>query len=124
MHHFLEMTDQGQHRQDGLDQHAVVPFTAPAQTQVRRLPTLLAEVDIGKDDHLGGHAIDNVLEGRAVVDIGGVTIQVDDQPQVIQQQTQLAADDPTPIGTALATDLAPGCVLHDADESVQCRSCR
>lgn len=38
MHHVLEMADLGQHRQHGLDEHAVIPFAPLAQLQVGGAP--------------------------------------------------------------------------------------
>jgi hypothetical protein len=62
MHHFLEMTDQSQHRQNSLDYHPVVPFAALTHAQVRRVPALLAEMDVREDDHFLSDAINEMLE--------------------------------------------------------------
>ena len=43
MHHFSEMTDQGQYRQRRLDHHAIVLFATLAQPQVVGMPVHLGE---------------------------------------------------------------------------------
>jgi hypothetical protein len=84
MHHLLEMTDQRQHRQDRLNQHPVVPFAAATEAQVGRLPVLLAEVDIGEDDHLFRHPVHQMLEGRAVVDEAGEVRRASDGARITE----------------------------------------
>ena len=83
MHHFLEMTDQGQHRQRRLDHHAVVPFATFAQPQVVGMPVHLGEGCVSKDNHIIEEAFDNVLKGRPIIDIGRVAVPVDDQAQMV-----------------------------------------
>jgi hypothetical protein len=64
MHDFLEMTDQGQHRQHGFNHHAVVSFAPIADAYMGRMPPPFQEAIIGKDNHLACDAID---EGRFLI---------------------------------------------------------
>src|SRR5262245_6115309 len=38
MHHFFEMANERQHREYGLDEHAVLPLAALTQFEIRRVP--------------------------------------------------------------------------------------
>ena len=105
MHHLLEMTDQGQHRQRSLNDHAIIPLAALADTQMLRVPIFLREAGIGKHHGLPRDLVDNGLEGTAIIDVRGVTVPVDDQAQMVLQQTQLASDDPAVVREALAPNL-------------------
>src|SRR5436190_19171159 len=49
--------------------------------------------------------IDKVLKGRPIVDIGRITLPIDDAPKVVKNETELATDDPAPIRNALLADL-------------------
>ena len=105
MSNLLEMADRCQHRQDSLDDHAAVPLATLADLEVGRMPVLLLKSFITEDHHLVGHAVNQVLESRSVVDIGCVTGPIDDQAEMIDQITQLAADDPARIGLAFLANL-------------------
>jgi hypothetical protein len=48
MHHFLEVTDQRQHRERGFDDHPIIPFTALTDAEVFRLPIALPKAGIGE----------------------------------------------------------------------------
>ena len=101
----LEMADRCQHREDGLDDHAAIPLTAPADFEIGRMPVLLLKPLITEDHHLVGHGVNQVLESRSVVDIGCVTGPIHDQTEVIDQITQLAANNPARVGLAFPADL-------------------
>jgi hypothetical protein len=105
MHHFLEMAHQSQPRQRRFEHHAVVPFATLAQPQVVRMSPLLGKAYVGKDNHVIEDTFDNVLKGRAIIDIRRVTIPVDDQAQMVLQQTPFCADNPTCVRLAFASDL-------------------
>ena len=77
MHDVLEMTYVGEHRQDGFDEQADLPFASLAHLEILRLPVDLVEALIGKDDPLILDLVDEVLEGTAVVDMGCITVPVD-----------------------------------------------
>lgn len=101
----LEMTDQGQHRQQGFHQHATIPFTPFAGAQVSGMPIVFHEMDIGKDDHLVRHPVHQALKGTAIIDISGVTVPIDNQAEMVEQHTQLTADNPTLVGPAFTPNL-------------------
>lgn len=83
----------------------LVPFATSAQPQVAGMPIFLGEACVGKDHHIIQNAFDNVLKGRTVIDIGRVEIPVNDQAQVVLQQTQFGADNPPCVRLAFASDL-------------------
>ena len=100
----LEMTDQGQHREHGFDQHAVVPGAAWAEFQVGRIALGGVEAGIGQDDHAVLEPLDQGLK-PGIVGMGRRPQPADDLTPLIDQQTQFAADDPPMIGESLPTDL-------------------
>src|SRR5215831_9265833 len=51
MHHLCEMANERQHREHGLDEHAVLPLAARTQFEVRRVPLGGMERGIAQDDH-------------------------------------------------------------------------
>lgn len=61
---------------------------------------------IRQDDHLILKLSDQRLTGR-IVDIGRVTVPIDDQAQVIQDKSEFPADDPAMIRSAFLANL-PG----------------
>ena len=63
--------------------------------------------DQAQSDHLLFKAADHRMEDR-IVDVGGAAIPIDDPPPLIDDQAQLADDDPTVIGQPLA--LRPICL--------------
>ena len=100
----LEMTDQGQHRKHGFDQHPVIPGAARAKFQVGRIALTGVEAGIGQDDHAVLKLLDQGLK-PGIVGVGRCPQPTDDFTPLVDQQTELAADDPPMIGESLATDL-------------------
>ena len=105
MHHLLEMADRREHRQYCLNEHPLIPFTPLAQAQVVWMPVGFVKALVGKDHHLLSSLLYHLLEGAAVMDVGGITAPVHDQAQVIEQEAELAAHDPASIGEAFLADL-------------------
>jgi hypothetical protein len=105
MAHMLEVTDVGQHRKYGLNQHTPIPLTALTQTQIGGVPIHLVEGGVRKGDHLVRHVVHQPLEGAAVINVSRVTRPANDQAEVIDQITQLATYDPTMVGFTLFADL-------------------
>jgi hypothetical protein len=97
MGHFLEMTHRCQQRQDRFDQRAGVPFALFAHLQVSRMPVLFLNARITEANHAVGYAVPQVLKGTAIPDMGGVTEPINNQSQMIDQQAQLAVDNPAGI---------------------------
>src|SRR6478672_4706038 len=51
MHHLLQMADQRQHREHGLDEHAVLPLAALTQFQVAGIPFRGMKASVAQDNH-------------------------------------------------------------------------
>ena len=62
------------------------------------------EAGIAEDDHLVFHLPDQGLEG-VIGDVGRGAVPGHDQPELVQEQAQLAPDDPAMVGVPLAPDL-------------------
>src|SRR5262245_59812828 len=105
MGHVLEVTDIGKHGKHSFDDHAHVPFTALAEAQVGRMPLLLSKAGVREDDRIVFELVDQMLKGRAIVDIGGVTLPVDHSTQVVQHEAELAAHNPALVRLAFLADL-------------------
>src|SRR5258708_17900357 len=71
------------------------------------MPVFLFKARITKNEPLVGHRINEGLKigRRTIIDIGGIAGPTHDQAQMIEQQTQFAADDPTSIRLAFASNL-------------------
>src|SRR6266852_5557146 len=104
MHDLFEMPDERQHREHRLHQHAVLPLAALTQFEVGRIPLGGMEGGIAQDNHLLFKLSNEPLKG-VIRNIGGGTLPRDDQPPLIEQQTQFAADNPAMIREAFAADL-------------------
>ena len=101
---FLEVADGGQHRQHRLDDHPYVPSSPGAQLQVGRVSPACMEVGVGQHDHPVLELFDEWME-RRVVHIGRVTVPLDDETPLIEDQTELPADNPPIVRFALFADL-------------------
>lgn len=93
MSNLLEMTHPGQHGQYCLEEHPVVPFTALAELEISGIPLGGMELGITEHEHLAFKLLDQILE-VAVMHIRGVAIPSNDPAMLIDQQAQLASDDP------------------------------
>ena len=60
---------------------------------------------VGKNQHALGDCLDQVLKSAAIVNVGCVHIPTDDQAEMIQQQTQLATDNPSLVREAFLASL-------------------
>jgi len=84
----LEMTDQGQHRKHGFDQHTVVPGAAWAEFQVGWIAFMSVEAGIGQDDHA-------ILEPQergvkpGIVGVGRCAQPTNHLTPLVNQQTEL-----------------------------------
>src|SRR3989441_3918833 len=104
MHHLLAVTDQREHREHRLHQHAVLPLAALTQFEVAWIPLGGMKGRITQDNHLLFELPNEPLKGVSC-DIGGGTLPRHDQPPLIEQQTEFPADHPPMIGEAFAADL-------------------
>lgn len=100
----LEVTDLGPHRQDGFGEHAIIPFTAPAELQIGRITGLSMKSRVIQDHYVVLKQFDDQVK-PTVLGIRRCPDPAADGPQMIDDQTPLAADDPAMIGNPLASEL-------------------
>src|SRR6266705_466338 len=91
MPHLLQMTNEREHREHCLHQHTVFPRAALTQFQVAGIPLRGMEGGITQDNHLFFKLLNHPLK-RDIRDIRGGTRPSHNQPPLIEQQTQFAAD--------------------------------
>src|SRR5438094_1388311 len=104
MHHLFEMADEREHREYRLHEHTVLPLTALTQCEIHGIALRGMEAGITQDNHLLLTLPNQPLK-RVIRDIGGGTCPPHDQPPLIEQQTEFAADNPAMIGEAFAANL-------------------
>src|SRR6266487_3518040 len=104
MHPLFEMTDERQHREHRLHQHAVLPRAPLTQFEIARIAFRGMETGITQDNHALLKLPNQPLKG-VIRDIGRGTRPPHDQPPLIEQQTEFAPDNPTVIREAFATNL-------------------
>jgi hypothetical protein len=104
VHHFLEMANGGQHRKDGFDNHVLIMVERLAHLQISRVPFFGMESMIREDR---GAIYETLIQRMrvAIMHVGGVTVPVDHLGEMVEQERQLAAYDPAPIGIAFLTNL-------------------
>src|SRR5262252_1005758 len=116
MHHLLEMTNEREHREHRLHQHTVFPRAALTQFEVAGIPLRGMEAGVAQDDHPPINLLNQPLKG-VVSSIGGGTGPPHDQPPLIEQQTEFAADNPAMVREAFAPDLLRATPLaHGVDQ--------
>src|SRR2546425_3573155 len=93
MQDLFEVTDHRQHRQDGLDEHAVVPLPALTQFEVDGITCHRMEGGVTQDNHALGELPNQGLK-RVVRHIGRGTIPRDHQAPLVQEQTSFATHNP------------------------------
>src|SRR5215470_7917272 len=104
MHHLFQMTDERQHREHRLHQHAVLPLAALTHCEIARIALRGMEAGVTQDDHRLFALADKPLKG-VLRDIGRGPRPPDDQPPLLEEQTQFAPDNPAVIREAFAADL-------------------
>src|SRR5262249_3768430 len=69
----LEMTNRGQHGQDGFNQHTGIPVTAFADFQIGGRPVLFVETGVAEDQHQVSYPINQSLKSgkTTIIHIGG-----------------------------------------------------
>src|SRR5216683_5825679 len=103
MHPLFEMTDERQHREHRLYQHAVLPLAPLTQFEIARIAFRGMEAGITQDDH-ALLTLPNQPLKHGIRDIGGVTRPRHHQAVLVQQQAEFAADNPAMIREAFAAD--------------------
>lgn len=104
MPHVLGMADHGQHRQDGLDEHPVVPFATAADLQTGWIA--MDRVKTRSREQYG--VIVEPVKQRAksgVVSVGGRPDPAHDFAEMIDHDTPLRADDPAMVGNSGLAEL-------------------
>jgi len=100
----LGMADHGQHRQDGLDEHPVVPFATAADLQTGWIA--MDRVKTRSREQYG--VIVEPVKQRAksgVVSVGGRPDPAHDFAEMIDHDTPLRADDPAMVGNSGLAEL-------------------
>ena len=104
MHPLFEMTDERQHREHRLHQHAVLPLAPLTQFEIARIAFRGMEAGITQDDHALLKLPNEPLK-RVICDIRGGTVPCDDQTILIHHKASFTANNPTMIREAFAADL-------------------
>src|SRR5215475_10206028 len=108
--------DKCQHGEHRLDQHPVLPRATLTQFEVGRIALGGMEGGITQDNHMAINLPNEPLKG-VIRHIGGGTVPPHDQPPLVQQQTEFAADNPPMVGEAFPADLLRAATLaHGVDE--------
>ena len=110
MGYLLQMPYLGQHREYRLHQHPLVPLAPVAQFQVGWISRLSMETQVSEDHHLFIKLGYQWVE-VGIMNIGRSAIPGSDHTQVIEDQAQLAANDPAVIGLAFPANLARATTL-------------
>lgn len=119
MEQVLEMAHIGQHRQDRLQQHALVPGPPGTELEVLWNPLGTGEAGVGQGDRLALEGLNHRQE-LLIMDVGRVPIPGDYFAPTVDQPTELDPHDPAIVGFALlpqllrAAALAPGMDQFDA----------
>src|SRR5712664_4000766 len=90
MHHLFKMTDERQHREHRLHQHAVLPLAPRTQFEIARIALRGMEAGVTQDNHLFFELSNQPLKG-VIRNIGRGTLPRDDQPPLIEQETEFPA---------------------------------
>lgn len=98
------MTDSRQPRPHGLDPHARIPSAAATQLEIGRITLLGMDPFIAQDNHLPVKLLEQGMKG-GIRGIGSRTVPGHYQPQVIEQQAELAPHNPALIGFPSPADL-------------------
>ena len=88
MQHFLEVTDERQHRERGFGDHPIIPCAALTDSEVFRMPIALPKDSIGADHCLFRDVSYDLLQCRASVDISGVAIPVHNQAWAVSRKSR------------------------------------
>jgi len=112
VHDPLAMADHGQHGEHRLHQQALLPLAALTEFQVGGVAFRGMKACVAQDNHALLKLSNEPLKGL-VCDIGGGTRPPDNQPPLVEHQTQFAADNPAMVRHAFAADLLRAPTLPD-----------
>lgn len=105
----FKVTDGGQHREKGLDEHTFIPRSASTRLHIGGIAVFSDEPKVGQDDHLV-RKVGNQRMERGIVDIGRIRRPGTGQPPLVQDDGELAPDNPAMIREPFAPNL-PSCTL-------------
>ena len=112
VHNLFEVADERQHGQDRPHEDAIFPLAARTEFEVGRIAFRGMKGRITQDNHLFFKLPNEPLKG-VIRDIGRGTLPSHDQPPLIEQETEFAADNPAMIREAFAADLLRAQTLSD-----------
>src|SRR5688572_1479337 len=69
------------------------------------MPLLLRKASVREENRIVFEFIDQMLKGRTIVDIGGITFPVHDATQMVQDEAELTAHNPALVRLALLANL-------------------
>ena len=104
VHDLFEMADQRQHGEHRLHEHTLLPLAARTEFEVGGIAFRGMKGRITQDNHLFFTLPNEPLKG-VIRHIGGRTRPPDDQPPLIEQQTEFPPDNPAMVGQAFAANL-------------------
>ena len=106
------MADERQHREHRLDEHTALPLAPRTPLQSARIDRRGMEAGITQDNHPPINLLNQPVKG-VIRHIGGRTRPPHDQPPLIEEETEFAADNPAMIRNALTADLLRAAALAD-----------
>ena len=105
MGEFFHFQDSGEEREDGFDDHALVPSSLIADFEIVRIAVFGFEAFVGQHDHFVLPLFDQRMKG-CVMNIGSVHVKANDSPVMVGHNGELGSHDPAMIAQALARYLA------------------
>src|SRR6266498_5010575 len=100
----FQVTDEGQHREDGFDTHAFIPSSFLADFHVFGNTVFVSKAEICQGDGLSDKGFDDRMK-MLVVHVHGGPIPIDDSAYIIQQHTNLDSNAPTSFVAPLFSNL-------------------
>src|SRR5205814_2273634 len=110
VHDLLEVAHEGQHRQDRLDEEAILPLSPLTQCEVGRIPRGGMEGGIAQDDHASVDLAHQPLKGL-ICNISRGTRPPHYESILVHQQRAFAPDTPPVSGETFAADLLGAAAL-------------
>ena len=102
----LKSADSGEHGKDRLNDHPLAPSFAGTHFQVGRIAGFGMKALVAEDDPLLLEASDHRMKDR-IMDLGRIPIPIDSPAPLIDDNAELAPDDPAVIGPSFLTERVP-----------------
>jgi len=119
----FKFTDLREQRKNRFNQHPVVPRAARANLQVFQLIDFAPKAGICKNNHLVGDSFNQRQKFR-VGNIYRFNAPIDNQSELICQQTEFAADNPSPTGKPLSAEPVAMRLMNLANRMTQLNAVR